>query len=1010
MICFEMNIKVHLAVCILLALAAQVYSQSSGELQCDSLLVDSLGSKLEVEYTSGNLTGALNVIEDILSLTDLCYGSPSAELAEQYHNKGLILLDLRRYEESREAYVQAVDLAREVYQPNDSIYMWYLKDYAYVLRRCGRYKEALPVHLEIYEHTLEFDSDSPKLLATWSNTLGLVYKKLSQLENAEKLYLNALDITAESVGRDDPAYAIYQNNLAGLYRSRGRYEEALVLYNSALENAKINFGTESKKYSLRQRNLASLLRSMGRYEKALPLYLENVKLSKQLDGEVSRGYNRALDGLGLLYIRMGQYAQAIEVLTQALEIGDKTFGKNHPEFAQCINNLALAHKLSENYKEAEKFYLEGIRISEENGEEEGIDYSILLDNLGQVYFKMEKYDEAIDLAERALEISRKLRGDKNTGYAIQINNLALSLSETGKYEEAFRLFDEALRIQKELFGEQHPEIAVRLNNFYPAMGESQRLNYLAKLDTYTGTIYSFGPDLPGNPEITRSIQELSIASKGLALERSISSRIEALSNRDDVLAGLQSQWADTRTVLYKTYTMRNDQRDDLNLNIDSLRNLVSDLEGKMSRMSGIQVSSERIDWEKWKSEIPEETAVIDFYTYEIKEGFRKTGRIGYAALINKRSSGHPVLIPLISDEELRPYLTQNPNNSDSYLHKTGAKALSKLLLEPLWDELEGIKDLHLIPAGNLHRISFEALPIPGDGLDVLIDAFRIFYHSNPRNIHYDEEIQPTQDVLLVGGAVFDLDSTELELIKLQNEVEEDADMLLAYADRSVKLDSLRSGRYFPYLPGTRSEVESISDLLTDGKNQVHLITGSNALEDVVKDFTGDNAPGIIHLATHGYFFEPIDSKLKGFDVRSKLLLAENPLLRSGLVFSGVHHVWQGGDPLEGMDDGILTAYEIASLDLRKTKLVVLSACETGRGSIHQAEGVMGLQRAFKTAGADKLVLSLWKVPDKETAQLMRLMYSFYLEDGNISQALRRAKLSMRKQYDPFYWAGFVMVE
>ncbi len=142
------------------------------------------------------------------------------------------------------------------------------------------------------------------------------------------------------------------------------------------------------------------------------------------------------------------------------------------------------------------------------------------------------------------------------------------------------------------------------------------------------------------------------------------------------------------------------------------------------------------------------------------------------------------------------------------------------------------------------------------------------------------------------------------------------------------------------------------------------------------------------------------------------LASGHPLIRSGLILAGANHAWQAGKPLGQREDGILTAYEISQMDLRNTELVVLSACETGLGDIRGNEGVYGLQRAFKIAGVKYLIMSLWQVPDYQTQELMTVFYRKWLEEKmTVRQALKAAQEEMRKKrYEPFYWAGFVLVE
>jgi len=138
--------------------------------------------------------------------------------------------------------------------------------------------------------------------------------------------------------------------------------------------------------------------------------------------------------------------------------------------------------------------------------------------------------------------------------------------------------------------------------------------------------------------------------------------------------------------------------------------------------------------------------------------------------------------------------------------------------------------------------------------------------------------------------------------------------------------------------------------------------------------------------------------------------SDNPLIRSGLIMSGANNAWNNNIIPQGIDDGILTAYEVSGMDLYNTELVVLSACETGLGDIKGSEGVYGLQRSFKMAGVDYLIMSLWQVPDKETSEFMQLFYQNMLAKQSIGTAFRNAQKVMKDKYDPYYWAAFVLIE
>ena len=214
----------------------------------------------------------------------------------------------------------------------------------------------------------------------------------------------------------------------------------------------------------------------------------------------------------------------------------------------------------------------------------------------------------------------------------------------------------------------------------------------------------------------------------------------------------------------------------------------------------------------------------------------------------------------------------------------------------------------------------------------------------------------------------------------------------------------------PELPGTKVEVEKVNEQLVSAGWKTNSWFQQDATEDRIKQISG---PAVLHIATHGFFLEDIDlgagEKVFGIE---PVKAAENPLLRSGLMFAGADNTVQSIDTKESSDknDGVLNAYEAMMLDLDHTQLVILSACETGLGEIRNGEGVYGLQRAFQIAGTSTVVISLWQVSDEVTQKLMTGFYKNWLISGDKQKAFTQAQLSIKEKYpEPFYWGAFVMV-
>jgi CHAT domain-containing protein len=290
------------------------------------------------------------------------------------------------------------------------------------------------------------------------------------------------------------------------------------------------------------------------------------------------------------------------------------------------------------------------------------------------------------------------------------------------------------------------------------------------------------------------------------------------------------------------------------------------------------------------------------------------------------------------------------------------------------ETLKGVSTLYLSPDGAYHQLSINGLKDPAAG-----------YVSDKYNIRF------------VGSS---RDIPELKKNELVSAKPVNAFMVgNPFFGKNEMIDQL---------PGTETEVKQISKLLGTLKVKTTSLYGANATEEKVKAV---NSPGILHLATHGYFLEDLGkmetNKVLGVDIAAA---KENPLLRCGLLFANCENVFEDGyRAAANSENGVLTAFEAMSMNLDKTDLVVLSACETGLGAVKQGEGVYGLQRAFLIAGAKSIIMSLWTVSDEATMQLMTLFYTAYAKTGNKFQAFSEAIKKLKIKYkEPYYWSAFIM--
>jgi CHAT domain-containing protein len=429
----------------------------------------------------------------------------------------------------------------------------------------------------------------------------------------------------------------------------------------------------------------------------------------------------------------------------------------------------------------------------------------------------------------------------------------------------------------------------------------------------------------------------------------------------------------------------------------------------------------KIQWTDVQNHLKDNEAAVEFIMFSYYN--RKwTDSTMYCALILKKGMEYPKMVPLFEQKQLDSLLLEGKVGTNDLYASRGitstyepqlpnGRKLYNLVWKPLEKELLNVKTVYYSPSGSLHQIAFAALTI--DSTTYLCDTFNLVQLSSTRQLAtlaWQTKQEQISSTALFGGIKYDLDGPEIT--KLQQSLPKN-DLALS---RGFTSDSTLRSNPYDSLPGTRKEVVSITAMLQANNIKTDLYTGINGNEEAFKALSNQNI-NVIHIATHGFFYP--DEKVNPQDMDRMMLMGDqkfrniaDPLSRSGLILAGGNRTWKGEEPIARMEDGILTAKEISEMNLQNTELVVLSACETGLGDIKGGEGVFGLQRAFKLAGVKTIIMSLWKVPDGSTSEMMQLFYSKWLRGMDKRDAFRETQREMHKRYpkSPKDWAGFVMLD
>jgi CHAT domain-containing protein len=905
------------------------------------------------------------------------------------------LYDQGRYSEGLPLAVEVVRIRREVLgekHPELAAGISWLAQFYLSLSRHTQaeplFAEALKIYREVLGEKHPNYATALDRIATLYKAMGrytkALYIALGRFAKAEPLFVEALRIRRELLGEKHPGCAESMHNLAILYASQGQFAKAEPILVGALAITRESLGEKHPYYANSLNNLASLYRSQGLYTKAEPLYLETLKIRKASLGEKHPDYAETLDNLARLYWAMGLYAKAEPLYLDALRIRKATLGEKHSDYAATLNNLALLYEDQGYYAKAEPLYLTSLEICREAVGANHLDYATGVCNLAGLYAAQKKYAKAEPLHLEALRIDKELLGPKHPNYARDLNNLAL-LYMSWQPAKAEPLFVEAVGIWQEKL-ESSAAVQSQADQLsYLAFSRNALDNYLAQPGSNTATLYSAVFRWHGSVTARQTFERTAARSSP-----EMQSAIEELRDRTRRLNLLTQNPPQgiAKAELTKKVKELEDQCEALQ---KKLAGQSKDFAAYLAYLKQTPADLQRI--------LPEGTALIDFLAHgEVISAFIVTKTSIRRITLKAGKELNEEMATFLGDLSLgrtRPVITK-----DDVSAKLHAR-----IWEPLEEHLKGVTRVLVCPDGPLCRLPFAALP-GSDPKKYLVEELSIVMVPVPQLLTSEGKAPAGAPTLLaVGDVDFNGDPIEGDQSK---------------QPLPVAISRAGDGLIWKRLPQTKGEAEVIEALfakLPDAK--VKELFGKDATETMLERELPKYR--FVHLATHGFFSAPkmVRQFQEGQGTGEKVLVPSIPPgLSSGIVCAGANK-----PTFE--TSGVLTATQIAELDLSGVELAVLSACETGLGEISGGEGVLGLQRAFQMAGARSTISSLWAVDDRATAELMKRLYANRLQKNLSSvEALREAQLWVLNNGDkvgvfdeppragkrtpPKFWAAFTL--
>ena len=891
---------------------------------------------------------------------------------------GDLYKSLDQYDKATETYLQAVNIREDVY-PNSNGLADTFANLADVYKAQGKYLDAegpLRRVLEIRERN-QGASSAAAVLAI--NNLAAVLNSEGKFTEAEPLYRQAIAIQEKLFGANDARLAGPLSNLAGLYADQGQYAEAEPLYRRALKL--LPEATEANQSQIVDllNALSSVYRAEGRYLEAARSLSQAIAIEEKASGADPSSLADAYSTLAELYKARRQYVAGLEAAERALKLLEQDQGKTTALYAKTLDGVADFYELQGKHEEAATRFSAALAIQTKFTGKDSPDLALTEDSLAEVYLAQYKTQEAEPLLLRALAIREKVFGPNHPRTSDTVQDLARLYYYEGNREKA-----------QEFFRRREETLHTQLSQSLPSMSEKDRRPLINAVQEFFPDAFSFAyANRESDPAFAARMYELVLWQKAMSLGSFTFARHRATAGSDPEATALLEQLASKRSQLAAFAAQMHSDSDDWRAAEGKLADESMQLEREYTRRLGSHPAPAPITppgLSDVKNQLQKGDAAIEYLRLDFDDSAAHARKALYVALVLTPDSAAPELVTLgdaatLEGEPLRAY--RNSLTPAAHLDST---KFYEAFWKPLEPALGGATRIFVSPDGALDQVAFGVVTAK-DG-KTLLEKYDLHLLPGTRELARNPAAHADNSAILLGNPDFALSDT-----KYRSALAAIDAVAKGIPPPAVPSDPAAPGAKgaLPPMPETGVEVDSISKMLREKSWQVQLYEGPLAVEEAVKSAHG---PRVLHVATPGFYLPPSESA----DANSASELPaglDDPSLRSGLYFAGVDSVLSGADPASDLDDGVLSAYEAAGLDLSGTELVVLSSAGSKASSSNAREAIFGMPRAMLRAGAGAVLISLWPASEKDALDMMGLFYKHWLAGEDKSSALRKAQLETR---------------
>lgn len=923
-----------------------------------------------------------------IELKRVITGENTINFAVGLHALAKLYNAMERYAEAETLFNRSLDIIREITGENTTEYAIVLSSLAYLYNRMERYAEAEPLLKKSLEIERYITGENTISYATRLYRLAEIYSSMRRFTEAESLFNRSLELQRKTTGEKTTGYIAGLQSLAQIYIFMGRFSEAIPLLNRSLEIQRELSGENTTSYVIGLQYMADMYRRIGKFDKAEQLFKRLLQIEREINGDNTITYAMGEYYLANLYINIGRFDEAETLIKNLIEIERELAGENTITYASGLQSLAGIYSFQERFAEAESLFNRSLEIQKCITSDNTTSYATGLYLLAVLYTRMKRFGEAESLLNKSIEIHREITGEKTTYYSGGLQALADICSKMERYNEAEVLYKRSLDIEREINGKNTTSYAdilfcltqmyVSCKNWNDAIETS--CETVSICDSIIKSMHSLSSLSSLNSMKHNFLQVYNLfLSIVISNTKILKDRPEFVSKLLDRKIGELHAFHLRKKLFYENATEKEQEEErDIIEKIKIIQyggerefiNKLQILKEKLWLLQGSVIERIRdndinIDSSGTGTFFEPDEVIIEYILFE--DFTNEPRKAGYCAIVYKPYEiQNTKLFFLGRSRDINEKISEI---RISLLDKNITKQIEdikKILLEPLMPYISNTKKITICPDGELTKIPFELMLPDND----------IRYLTSGKDEQWIGLSRKKNDIdIIVGDPICEAKPIKGKKYETIPEIKEE----LGYIRTSgFPMKDLRYASV---------ECNKIASKLKSCKLRVVL------REAFTKEaFMNLQASRILHISTHGFFFESnkqkIDKLLYTQSFEEYFAQLDDPYERCGLVARKANIIMYN---INLKSKVLITGNDIMNKDLRGTELVVLSACNSGLGDVKNGDGVYGLQRAFFLAGAKTLVMSLWSVDDLATCILMNKMYDGIINGERVDKSLKIAK-------------------